>query len=196
MNFKSKNKLVIGLTGGMLSGKSTALKVFARCGAFVLSCDELVREISARSSVQKKITDLFGKNDKTFLTQKVFHSAGARKKLENLLHPLVLAEMKKRLKEDKNKIQVVEVPLLFEAGWEKFFDCTLALMAPDKNLKKRLSARQVKKEDFEKRSAAQFSAEKKVALADICLLNDGTVEHLTQKVQNLYQAFTKIYQVK
>ena len=90
----------------MLSGKSTALKVFARCGAFVLSPDELVREISARSSVQKKITDLFGKNDKTFLTQKVFHSAGVRKKLENLLHPLVLAEMKKRLKEDKNKIQV------------------------------------------------------------------------------------------
>ena len=196
MNFKSKKQLVIGLTGGMLSGKSTALKIFERCGAYVLCCDELVREISARPSVQKQIEKLLGKSDKAFLVQKVFSNVQARKKLENLLHPLVLKEMKKRLKADKTCLQVVEVPLLFEAGWEDYFDCTMAILASEKNLQKRLAARSVKKEDFLKRTSAQFPAEKKAALADICVLNAADVACLAKKVQAIYHAFTKIYQVK
>jgi len=196
MNFKSKKQAVIGLTGGMLSGKSTALKILKECGAFTLSCDELVREISSRPSVKKKIENLLGGAEPSFVAQKIFNHSKARKQLEKLLHPLVLAEIAKRLKADKAWLRVVEVPLLFEVGWESYFDFTVAVLSSSKNLQNRLTERGVKKSDFLKRVSAQFPQEKKASLADICLINDGSLPEFTEKVQKLYHAFHTIYQVK
>ncbi len=196
MKFKSPKQIVIGLTGGMLSGKSTVLKLFEKKGAFTLSCDELVREISARPFVKKKIEDLFGSAEKQFLAQKIFNQPKARTQLEDLLHPLVLQEIAKRLKSDKTLLRVVEVPLLFEAHLEEYFDLTLAVAAAQNILLKRLAERGVKKDDFEKRSTAQFSQEKKMALADISLVNEGSLAQLEEKVGHIYQALLQIYQVK
>ena len=196
MKFSFPQKIVIGLTGGMLSGKSTVLKLFEKKGAFTLSCDELVREIFLRDEVKKKIEKQFGSAEKQFLAKKIFANPSARIQLERLIHPLVIQEISKRLKADKTYFRVVEVPLLFEAELEDYFDLTLAVAAPQKVLLKRLAARGVKKEDFEKRSIAQFSQEKKVALADMSLLNDGSLAQLKEKVDCIYQAIQKIYQVK
>lgn len=196
MKFKFPKQIVLGLTGGMLSGKSTVLKLFAKKGAYTLSCDELVREISARPSVQKKIEELWGSAEKQFLAQKIFSQPSARMQLEELLHPLVIQEISKCLKADKTPLRVVEVPLLFEAHLGEEFDLTLAVGAPQSVLLKRLAARNIKKEDFKKRSAAQFSQEKKMALADISLLNDGSLAQLEKKVEHIYRALVQIYQVK
>lgn len=196
MKFKFPKQIVIGLTGGMLSGKSTVLDLFEKRGAFVLSCDALVREISLRAEVKKKIEKIFGSSERQFLTQKIFNSPRARTQLENLLHPLVIQELSKRLKANKTFLRVVEVPLLFEAQLGDYFDLTLSVSAPERVLLKRLSARSIKKEDFEKRSIAQFSQEKKMALADISLINGGSLAQLEEKVENIYQAILKIYQVK
>ncbi len=196
MKFKFPKQIVIGLTGGMLSGKSTVLDLFEKRGAFVLSCDALVREISLRAEVKKKIEKIFGSSERQFLAQKIFNSPRARTQLENLLHPLVVQELSKRLKANKTFLRVVEVPLLFEAQLGDYFDLTLSVSAPERVLLKRLSARSIKKEDFEKRSIAQFSQEKKMALADISLINGGSLAQLEEKVENIYQAILKIYQVK
>lgn len=196
MNFKSANQVVVGLSGGMNSGKSTALAFFQKCGAFTLSCDDLVREISARAEVQKKIEHLFGSAEKKFLAGKIFSSAPKRRRLEALLYPLLLAEIQKRLRHDAGAVRVVEVPLLFEKKWDSFFDFTLCVYARQSGIVKRLAARGISKTDFLKRCAAQFPAQQKAALADICLTNDGAPEELAEKVSAVYRALCKIYQDK
>lgn len=196
MKFTARHQLTVALTGGILCGKSTALRAFASAGAYTLSCDELVREISARPAVQKRIAALFGTAEKGELARKVFASASARRKLENLLHPLAARELARRLKKDKSPVRVAEVPLLFEAGWQDAFDMTVCVCAPDKTLPARLKARGMKKTDFLKRCAAQLPPRTKAARADICLLNGASADALERKVQSLYRAFMKIYTVK
>ncbi len=195
MNFKTRNHLVLGLTGGLLCGKSTALQAFARCGAFTLSCDELVREISARPAIKRQIAALTGAAEKEGVARKIFASAAARKKLEVLLHPLVAKEIEKRLKKNTASLRVVEVPLLFEAGWQDAFDWTVCIAAPSAVLKQRLTARNMGKTDFLRRSRAQYPLQRKMALADVRLLNDTTEQALQEKIAQLCRAFT-IYQSK
>ena len=196
MNFKARNKLTIGLTGGILCGKSTALYAWQQAGAFVLSCDELVREISARPSVQKKLINTFGAMDRSELTKRVFINKQDRLKLEQILHPLVMKEIARRLQKSQAQIRVVEVPLLFEAGWQEQFDVTVALVAPQNVLRIRAKKRGLTQTDLLKRSKAQLSQEQKAACADICILNGGSEIELTAKVKTLHKAFSKIYNVK
>lgn len=196
MNFKTRSHLVLGLTGGILCGKSTALNAFKKCGAFTLSCDELVREISARPSVQKKINALLATHNKQEIADKVFASASARKKLEELLHPLVAREISKRLKEDKTFLRVVEVPLLFEAAWQERFDMTLCVLAKPEVMARRAKARKMSQADFERRSRSQLSLDQKAARVDICLLNNSTAAKLEEKIKAFCGALRKIYLVK
>lgn len=189
-------KITVGLSGGILCGKTTALAAWEKAGAFVLSCDELVREISARPSVQKKIAAALGTCEKAALARKVFADGLARKKLENILHPLVCKEITARLKKSTSPVRVVEVPLLFEAHWEKLFDLTVALLTPEKLLAARAKKRGIGKQDLAARQRAQLSQHEKAARADICLLNDGTAAQLTEKIKNLQNALSKIYNVK
>ncbi len=196
MNFKKFSCCVLGLTGGILCGKSAALAAFKKCGAFTLSCDEIAREVFARPSVQKKIQAAFGVTERAPLAQKVFASARLRKQLEALLHPLILREVSRRLKTCSAPVAVVETPLLFEAGQGEAFDLTLCVAAPQRVLAARAKKRGLSPADFLKRSKAQWSQQQKAAAADLCLLNDGPLSALEGKVQNLYRAMIRIYQAK
>lgn len=196
MNFKTRSRLTLGLTGAILCGKSTALNAFKKCGAFTLSCDALVREISARPAVQKKINALLATHSKEETADKVFSSPQERKKLEALLHPLVAREIKKRLRQSASFLRVVEVPLLFEAAWQDAFDMTLCVVANPKVLAGRARARKMSQKDFLRRSRSQFSQPQKAALADICLLNDTTAADLEGKIKTVCSALRKIYSVK
>jgi len=196
MNLKIRNKITVGLTGGILCGKSTALAAWKKAGAYVLSCDELVREISARAAVQKKIAAVFGASDAAQLARKVFASSSARKKLEAILHPLVYKEISVRLKATKNPVRVVEVPLLFEAHWEKYFDLTVALLTPEKLLAARAKKRGFTSKELVKRAKAQWPSYKKAAQADICIVNADTAAVLSKKIQALHHALLTIYNVK
>lgn len=188
MNFKTRNKLTVGLTGGILCGKSTALAAWQQAGAYTLSCDALVREISARTAVQKKIQSLLGATGREQLARQVFSRPAQRKQLEALLHPLVAREIKKRLAAAPQPLRVVEVPLLFEAGWADGFDMTVAICAPEKKLLSRAGQRGLSKTDFLKRRQAQWPPAKKAAHADICLMNDGTRQSLERKIRTLHSA--------
>lgn len=196
MNFKAHNKLTVGLTGGILCGKSTALNSWRRLGAYVLSCDDLVREISARPAVRQQINKALGTVDVAALAAKVFKCTGARKKLESILHPLVEKEIAKKLRASSPFIRVVEVPLLFEAGWEDHFDLTVALVCPEKSLSARSKRRNLSAKDLSNRSKAQWPQARKAARADICLVNAATVAELNRKIAALNRALCKIYNVK
>lgn len=196
MNLKAKNKLTIGLTGGILCGKTTALYAWEKAGAFVLSCDGLAREISAHAQVQKKIAAALGTTDTAQLSRKVFSNSAARKKLESILHPLIYKEIAARLKKSTQPVRVVEVPLLFEAGWDKFFDLTVTLITPDKLLAARAKKRKISTQDLALRQRAQLPQNEKAERADICLLNNTDEKQLAEKITCLQNAFNQIYNVK
>lgn len=196
MNLKNPKKITVGLSGGILCGKTTALSAWEKAGAFVLSCDELVREISVRPAVQKKITAAFGTCEPAALAHNVFSNAAARRRLEKIVHPLVYKELAARLNKSTQPVRVVEVPLLFEARWEKFFDVTVALLTPEKLLAARAKQRGIGRADWAARRQAQLPQTQKAARADICILNDGTKKDLSDKIKNLQNALSKIYNVK
>lgn len=178
----------------MLCGKSAALAAFAKCGALTLSCDELSREISARPEVQKQIVALLGFSDKRAVAQKVFVDPKARKSLEDLLHPLILQEISRRLQADVRPVRVVEVPLLFECDLQNAFDLTVCVTASEEGLPARAQKRGIDKDDFLKRSKAQLSQTEKAQRADICLCNSASVSELEGKIRKLCRAFHSIYQ--
>lgn len=167
MSFRVKSKWIIGLTGSMLSGKSTALAYFAKCGADVLSCDVLARELRERPAVLKKIRATLGTADKTELAKLVFANAAKRKALENILHPLLLKEVRARIKQSNRPVVVLEAPLLFEAGWDKYTDLNIVVLADPKTLPARLKERQLSRAEYNRRTQHQLPNLQKAQRADV-----------------------------
>ena len=133
---KLGSPLNIGLTGSIGSGKSTALKIFKSLGAEVISSDDIVLDLYKDSAVINKINKLFNLSFKDEVDKKVLRDyllthMKDKKKLENLVHPLVKKEVIKRLEDSKKDIRIVEVPLLFKAHYEDIFDSIIIIEAPE-----------------------------------------------------------------
>ena len=98
MSFHAKTTFVVGLTGSMLSGKSTALAYFQACAGAIISCDEIVRTLYTRQAVLAQIKKQLGTAGKAQIAQIAFKNKDKRIALEKLLHPLILREVKAQLK--------------------------------------------------------------------------------------------------
>lgn len=190
MKLTSKNKLVVGLTGCILSGKSLALSYFKQCGAHTLSADELAHEALQSSAGQKAVTAVLGTCDKQALADKIFKNARARKQLEGILHPLVLKSAAQKIKKSANKITVFEVPLLFEAGWEDLFDVTMCICADERTLPARLKGRNLSRAEYERRLKTQWTPAQKASAAGLCVYHANT-EDLGEKIAGVYRALLK-----
>lgn len=196
MNLRVKDKLVLGLTGSMLSGKSTALNFFAQNGVEVLSCDEIVRELYKKTAVQQKLSAWFGSFQPAQVAKAVFHNQAARLKLEAFLHPLVLQTAAQKIKQSAHTCFVFEVPLLFEAGWDKLTDLNILVLGDKRTLPARLKERGVTLAEYNRRIAAQLPEDEKARRADIVLANCGSKADLGLKIKRLIRAITFIYGVK
>lgn len=192
-------RLLVGLTGGIGSGKSTALKAFSRRGTNTLSLDQIAHEQAktgndAFRAIKKAFPRFVSKDgvlDRARLGSHVFSHRAARRRLEKVTHPLILKEMD-RLVSRMRGVVVVDVPLLFEAKLSRHFDVSVAVTSKHqaRRVMKRdgLSAAQVRK-----RIAAQWPQEKKAAAADIVLDNDGTKAGLDKKVARLDAGLQLLY---
>lgn len=148
---KRTRPLIVGLTGSIGMGKSTVAKMFASLGAPVFSADQIVHDLlGAKGKVFPQIAKIFpqavrgGRIDKKILGQIVFRNPALRKKLESLLHPLVWQERTKFLKNVKNEKQplaILEIPLLFETGENEKCDRTICVAATLAQQKKRVLKR-------------------------------------------------------
>ncbi len=183
----------IGITGGIGTGKTLVINTLKEFGIPVISADEIVRELQRDPYYLEKIREIFG--DKVFeegqlnrkkLAEIIFSDDKERKKLEDLLHPPVLAEIKKRLEDFKNKeIVAVEVPLLFEVGIENWFDEIWVVYAPFKIQLERIIKRDnISKEEAVKRIKAQIPIEEKVKKADFVIYNDKDVESTKDQIKD------------
>jgi dephospho-CoA kinase len=134
---------VIGLTGGIASGKSTVGRMLSKQNFPVIDTDKLAREVvEPGKPALKKLVKAFGtkilKDDKTLdrhrMLEMILTDAGARQLVENIIHPYVFKRMDQILQQlaaSGNNIVIVEVPLLFEAGWQDFFDYIISVVAPE-----------------------------------------------------------------
>jgi dephospho-CoA kinase len=180
----------VGLTGGIAAGKSEALKALERLGAATLSSDAVVHELLTSAEVRDLLVDKLGPEvapdgqvDRGAVAERVFGDDERRAWLEGLLWPRVgqrMADWREELdsREQPPRAAVVEVPLLFEAGMEKAFDATVAVVADESVREERADARG--HAGVASRTARQLSQEDKSQRADFTVRNDGTLEELEQ----------------
>lgn len=195
-------RFVVGLTGGIGTGKSTALAEFERLGAATVSLDQIARE-QARPGREgyKAIVRGFGSCilrpdgsiDRAFLGRVVFNDARARRGLEKATHPLILREMARLIARLKGVV-VVDVPLLFEAGLARRFDATvLVACRPAEQLRRVIRRDRLSPAEARRRASAQWPLARKRALADLTLDNDGTPAQLRRAVASLHAGLELLY---
>ncbi|MCX5781225.1 MAG: dephospho-CoA kinase [Elusimicrobia bacterium] len=190
-----KNYLIIGLTGGIASGKSTAVKIFGRLGAKIIDSDKISRDIvKPKSKIWKKIIkclgpDVLGKN-KTINRKKlghlVFNNPSKRRVLEKITHPEIIRQITKRIEKIKdsgnNSIIIVDAPLLFEAKLDKITDKTIVVWCPRKCQVQRLKARnKLNNTEINNRLRSQIPLNRKKRMADFVIDNSGKNKKMIQK---------------
>jgi dephospho-CoA kinase len=188
----------VGLTGGMGAGKSTALAVFARLGAAVLSSDAVVHELYERDArLREAIVARFGQDaapdgvvDRAVVAQRAFAGAEDRAWLEGLLWPLVGERVASWLGEVRSlepapAAAIVEVPLLFEAGMEGLYDATVAIVADEGVRRRRAQGRGHAVQ--EERSARQLSQQEKADRATFAVYNDGSEDELAAQLSDVLE---------
>lgn len=186
--------LIVGLTGGMGCGKSTAAAMFAGRGFRRLDADQTVREellpdpavagaIRARLGPEMLAADGSVRRDK--VAEVVFRDPAALAWLEGLLHPLLRARWREVFARSRGTAFIAEVPLLFEKGLENWFDFTVCVSTDSALQLRRLEQRGIPPELARRRLVKQMPLARKCELADHVLLNDGTPEFLREQVNAL-----------
>ena len=170
----------VGLTGGLGSGKSEALRLLDELGAATLSTDAVVHELLSGRDVQQALAGRFGADvatDRSKLAERVFGDDEARVWLERLLWPLVGERVASwRVSVPADQVAVVEVPLLFESGMEGVFDATITVIADEQLREQRAASRG--HTAVAERDGRQLSQQEKADKADFTVRNDGSLEEL------------------
>jgi dephospho-CoA kinase len=176
---------ILGLTGGVGMGKSTAAAILRDAGAQVVDTDDLARQLvepgqPALAEIKKEfgpgIISSAGALERRELARIIFADAGARKKIEAILHPRIrerwLAQIE-RWRRENCKLAVVVIPLLFETRAESEFDKIICVACSAANQQKRLSERGWTATQIRQRIAAQMPVDQKIARADFVVWTDG-----------------------
>jgi len=186
---------LIGLTGGMGAGKSTALQALERLGAAVQSTDAVVHELYEGERLRDAVLERWGpevapggKVDRSAVAERAFADERERAWLESTIWPLVGERISAWLEQARAlrpapRAAVIEVPLLFEAGMEGLYDATIAVVASEALLKERAAGRGHTLTD--ERAARQLTQEEKARRASYVVHNDGSVQELERKLSDV-----------
>ncbi len=197
MNARANNKAAVrvALTGGIGSGKSTALAMFASRGAAVLSSDAVVHELLERPGIRKRVAARLGiealpggEAGRRRLAGIVFGDDARLGSLEDVLFPLVRARITEWLATAGAgaPVAVVEIPLLFESGMEDMFDQVVLITAPEEMRRERYGGGTA---DFAKRAQRQLPEEEKRLRAQVVFENTGLPGLMEQFVAGLMLAY-------
>lgn len=208
---------MVGLTGGIGTGKSTVARLLAGLGAVVVDADAIVHELQARGTpLLAKIADVFGPGilhpdgslDRAQLGQLVFADPDARRRLGELVHPAVGLEMLRRLEAAKASgapLVVLDIPLLLEARASRSADPTRPKTASDlagevivvyareeQQIERQMARDGSSREHATQRVRAQLSIEEKRKLADHVIDNSGSLADTERQVRELYAKLTAV----
>jgi dephospho-CoA kinase len=189
--------LLVGLTGGIGSGKTTVARMLSSRGAVVIDADGLARDAvdvgtPGYDAVVRRFGDRVvgpdGSLDRAMLAEIVFADAGARAELEAIVHPAVRLAIAKSIAghHDTDDVVVVDSPLLIETGEHETFPVVIVVTASEDTRTARLVARGMVERDARARMAAQMPLEDKAAHAHVVLDNDGDELALERQVERLW----------
>lgn len=194
----------IALTGGFGTGKTTVLRLFKRLGVRTVNIDKIVHDILKREEIIKKIAALLGEDvlksssrgitlNRKIIANKIFNNPNKRKAVERIIHPLVLEEIKRvksRTPEKGASTIIFEIPLLFEARFERYFDVTVTVYCDRKTVIKRLIKKGFTEMEAIKRMRTQLPVEKKAMLADFVIDNSNGIRKTEGQVRQVFKKIT------
>ncbi len=199
-----KSAPVIGIVGGIASGKSEVAKLLAQRGATVLDADKISRELLKESAVIEEIVGHFGRSvldsnlqiDRTSLAALVFGNSDPqrsnRETLERILHPRVRTRLNAQVEASKSnpstRLIVLDIPLLFEVGWNDVCQGVLFVDAPDSVRWARASHRGWTQENWQLRENSQLPLQEKRRRSTWVIQNDGDLDQLSKKVDEFLEA--------
>jgi len=194
--------MIIGLTGGIGSGKTAVSDYFSAKGITIVDADVVSRKVvEPGTQALNEIEQHFGAEvindhkelDRRALRNKIFDNTNERKWLENLLHPLIAEEILRQLNASQSPYSILVSPLLFEAGQVKMVCRTLVVDAPKELQISRTIARDSTDEAGVKSIiATQMRREERLAKADDIIVNDKDLNHLQYEVSKLYESYLHI----
>ena len=197
--------IIVGLTGGIGSGKSSVAEMFKDEGAYVIDFDYLARVVvEPDTPAWRDIVEHFGTEillpDRTLnrskLAEIVFSDARSRKALEGFTHPRIFEKQDTLFEEIKTKdpkaIVIVDAPLLFELSLNKNFDkVILVYVSRDVQIERAIKRDALLREEVEKRLEAQINIEKKKLLSDYIINNDGSLKNTMDQVRRVIHELKK-----
>ncbi len=186
--------LILGVTGSFGTGKTTVCQIFKELGAEVIDADKISHNILEKGDIQNQVKELFNlslqqsaQEFRSQIAQIAFKDRKSIKKLEKILHPLIIKEIKEKISQAKEEIVVVDAPLLIETGLDKIVDKLIVVSA---SLERQISRGQ--KENFShkevlERIECQIPLSEKLKQTDFIIDNDGEIEKTKEQVKEIYK---------
>ena len=188
--------LVVALTGGIGSGKSTVGQIFAQLGAIVIDSDQLARDVIERGSigfneVVAKFGDEILKNgeiDRQILASLIFKDPAKRSELEQITHPLIRKAFAKVVSSaSPDSIVINQIPLLVESNHDYKFDHIITVSASESIRSERLIKRGLTNDQIKQRMGAQATDQMREAIADSVIINEKNEQELTDQVEKIWE---------
>lgn len=195
--------LVVGLTGGIGSGKSTVSKFFADLGITIIDTDVISRELTeVNGAAISKIRETFGDNsinsvgevDRAKMRELIFSDKEARITLEKILHPLILNEVRVQVEQVNDNYLIVVVPLLFETDdYRNIIDRTLVVDCDERQqLSRTMKRSHLSEEKVKAIIGTQTTRQQRLQKADDIILNNGDIDSLKKQVLSLHQKYLSL----
>lgn len=201
---KTHKPLVIGLTGGIAAGKTTVSQLFEKWGAPIIDADVIAHQLTAKNTAAYKdiclhfgdsILQKDGTLDRLKLRNIIFHNPVDKAWLEQLLHPRIREKMKVDVAAVKTPYCICVIPLLAEGTGIDFLDRVLVVDADPKIQLSRLTTRDQSSESLaQKILLAQAAREKRLAIADDIIDNNGDPTSLERQVKKLHERYTALHE--
>ena len=189
--------MIVGLTGGIASGKSTVSNLFRKYGIEIVDADKVAKEVSENKESIEKISNIFGKDIldsdgkivREKLREKAFKNRELLQELNKIIHPQVMEYFKRKKEENsKDEILIFDIPLLYETKMEYLCDKIIVVGVDVQKQIRRVVARDGSSEELAKKIIFnQMPLDEKIKKADIVIMNDGTLDELEAKVMKIYR---------
>ncbi|MBI4116078.1 MAG: dephospho-CoA kinase [Candidatus Omnitrophica bacterium] len=187
-----KKSILVGLTGGFGTGKTTVAQFFRKKGAAIINADRLAHEVfKKRTAVYRRVKSLFpelrGDLNRKKVARTVFENTRKREALEAIVHPHVFRRIKEEVRKSRGKITVVEVPLLFESGFDRECDKTIVVKASREKVFQWLRSKGYSKAEVRARWLTQMPLEGKARRADYVIDNSKGLLQTKHQVESLWK---------
>jgi dephospho-CoA kinase len=191
-----KKGLIIGITGGLATGKTLVADMFGERGAVKIDADDISHRVMDEDpAVKRELVDIFGEEilsgdniDRRKMAKKVFCNKEELDKLCSVLHPAIIRRIKEEIKENKDKVVVLDAPLLIETGLHEMMDIVIVVFASYENQIKRAADRGISEKEAECIIAMQMPLAEKVKIADFIIDNDSDdIEKTKEGVEEIWQ---------